>query len=593
MARLSIRKLTVYGFLILIIGALVGGVTLIHLIFKYEAIEANQQVVKDAYDSIFALKYNTERLLTTPDLPKQQKIWEENAETFDVKFKILTKAMPEQAEKAKQFWQVAQAEIKNVSAQLKSPLFSEKNVMEKSLLRRLGEGFNANETSEYYVSTRTLTDLIDYLNQYEDFVLDELFELNALYRIEGNHRLRATQNLLILTPISTFLMLVILAAILFILIRRVETELKKQSEAVRQSMTNIVITDLDGAIEYVNPSFLKRTGYTLKEIIGNNPRLLKSGKTDPRVYSDLWETLLAGGVWEGEFCNRRKNGELYWERAVISPIQNDRGQTTNFVAVKQDITEKKHQEDELKVALSKAKKASNAKSDFLASMSHDLRTPLNAVLGYADMIREKTFGPVGNRNYEDYIENIYFAGQQLLSLINDILDLSKIESEEFHLNETEVNLSHLIRFVIKSFEPQLNERSLKFDFKNSLPAPWILADERALTQIFNNLISNAIKFTPDEGHVTISYLEQENDALSIRIQDTGQGIPENILEMIAEPFITGNPGIADDQHGTGLGLYICQRLVKLHGGIINIESQVGYGTTITIELPAKRRLKKE
>jgi PAS domain S-box-containing protein len=216
-----------------------------------------------------------------------------------------------------------------------------------------------------------------------------------------------------------------------------EEELRKLSRAIEQSTATVLMTDRNGRIEYVNPHFTRLTGYTPEEARGKNPRILKSGAQPPEFYRELWSTLKGGKDWRGEFCNKKKNGEIYWESATISPIKNQAGEITHFVAVKEDITERKRVAEELQRAKEAAEAATQAKSVFLANMSHEIRTPMNAILGFSQlMLRDPALTP-GQQQHLDIINR---SGEHLLALINDVLEMSKIEAGRVVLNPTDFDL---------------------------------------------------------------------------------------------------------------------------------------------------------
>ncbi|MEE9497191.1 MAG: PAS domain S-box protein, partial [Desulfobacterales bacterium] len=206
--------------------------------------------------------------------------------------------------------------------------------------------------------------------------------------------------------------------------KKAQDQLRKLSRATENSPASVVITDKNGTIEYVNPTFCKVTGYSKEEAIGNNPRVLKSGNLPESFYKDMWETILSGKTWRGDFINRKKSGGEYWESASISPIKNSDGEITHFVAVKQDITERKHMEKELIQAKQAADDANQAKGEFLANMSHEIRTPMNAVIGMAHLALKTDLSP----KQRDYLKKIQSSANSLLGIINDILDFSKIEA---------------------------------------------------------------------------------------------------------------------------------------------------------------------
>ncbi|MEO0303631.1 MAG: PAS domain S-box protein, partial [candidate division WOR-3 bacterium] len=199
-----------------------------------------------------------------------------------------------------------------------------------------------------------------------------------------------------------------------------EREIEKLLFSINQSPASVVITDTEGNIEYVNKKFTEVSGYTFEEVKGKNPRILKSGEKSKEEYKELWDTIKSGREWRGEFHNKRKDGTLYWELALIAPIIDKDGKIINFVAVKEDITERKRMEHELFESKLKAEQATKAKSIFLANMSHEIRTPLNGIVGMVDLL----LGTKLDKDQEDYAKTIKYSSITLLTLINDILDFS-------------------------------------------------------------------------------------------------------------------------------------------------------------------------
>ena len=222
--------------------------------------------------------------------------------------------------------------------------------------------------------------------------------------------------------------------------RNAQDQVRKLSRATENSPASVVITAKDGTIEYVNPTFCEVTGYSAEEAIGNNPRVLKSGNLSESFYKNMWQTILAGETWRGDFINRKKSGEEYWESASISPISDAEGEITHFVAVKQDITERKHMEVELIQAKQAADDANKAKGDFLANMSHEIRTPMNAVIGMAHLALKTDLSP----KQRDYLKKIQTSANALLGIINDILDFSKIEAGKLDMESVDFNLDDVL-----------------------------------------------------------------------------------------------------------------------------------------------------
>ncbi len=395
-----------------------------------------------------------------------------------------------------------------------------------------------------------------------------------------------------------------------------DIRIKILSQAMASSPVSVVITDHNGVIEYVNPKFEFLTGYTLAEAVGKNPSVLNAGVQPKDYYRDMWQKISAGRDWKGEFCNRKKNGELYWEQALISPILNEAGRITHFVAVKEDITERKRMTEELSRAKVMAESANQAKNEFLANMSHELRTPLNAIIGFSEVLQEGYFGGLNEKQHE-YVADILGSGRHLLSLINDILDLAKIESGKMELETTRFAVHGLLEnslFMIK-------EKALKHGISLSVNMPEsdraleITADERKLKQVLFNLLSNAAKFTPDGGGIVLGarkiadfavrrmeltgegppsgngvHAVDQGPGVEIRVSDTGIGLDAEDLPHLFDEFYQVETGMSRQGPGTGLGLPLARRFVELHGGVIWVKSrgaELGsiFGFVLPLEVP--------
>ena len=365
-----------------------------------------------------------------------------------------------------------------------------------------------------------------------------------------------------------------------------EEKLRKLSQAVQQSPVSIVITDADGTIEYVNPKFVEVTGYTTEEAVGQNPSILSSGEQPPEFYREMWETIKSGRVWQGEFHNRKKNGQSYWESASISPILNAQGKVTHYVAVKEDITKRKKTEDELHKAKEIAEAATLAKSEFLANMSHEIRTPMNAILGFLELVLEDKALSKFQRAHLTTAQN---SANSLLGLINDILDISKLESGKFTIEQHPFKLFQLVKEIQATMETAAQKKGLKleFDIQSSLSGLF-MGDPLRLRQIIINLVGNAIKFT-QKGGVSVRIMPAEKKGqLYFMIKDTGVGIPADRLGQIFDSFTQADTSTTRKFGGTGLGTSISKKLVELLGGRIWVESEEGKGSIFhfTINLPS-------
>lgn len=495
-----------------------------------------------------------------------------------------------------------------------------------------------------------------------------------------------------------------------------EQEVNSLSLALDQSANIVIITDINGKIEYVNKAFTKITGYTYEDVINKNPRILKSGRMSAAFYRKLWNTISAGKQWEGEFMNRKKNGDLYWENATITPIRNKEGVILKYLAIKEDITLRKlteqalklseeqhrtlvsnipgtiyrsafnksrtmhyisnavknltgyppedfknnlrrkfisviHPDDvervldtirmgiknfkqyqieyriitnenkvrwvtdkatavfdendkiqwldgfilditdrvdvleELKKAKNQAEFANKSKSEFLATMSHEIRTPLNSILGFTDLLENE----ITDKTYLNYLNSIKSSSKNLLTLINDILDLSKVEAGKLDINYVYFDIRNILQELRQIFLIKIQSKKIGFLVNISEKFPnYIHLDEVRLRQILLNLVGNAIKFT-EKGSVTVKLsaeninpLSEKADKIMIEVEDTGIGIRQEARKNIFETFRQEYQQDDKKYEGTGLGLTITKRLVEIMNGTISVESEPGSGSVFRI-----------
>lgn len=364
-----------------------------------------------------------------------------------------------------------------------------------------------------------------------------------------------------------------------------DAELRKLSRATEQSPALIVITDTKGNIEYVNPSFEKVTGYLSSDVKGKNSNLLKSGYTPRSVYNDLWNTLLSGNEWRGEFQNKKKNGELYWEAASISAIKNEKGKITHFIAVKEDITKRKELEFDLKHAVDQSEESSRLKSSLLSNMSHELRTPLNGILGLSQILIEE----MTDTSLSSFAKKIYLAGKRLMITLNSILDLSEIESNTTQINKIEYDLGTQINYLLTQYIYAAKEKGLNFSVNILDDNITALVDERLCNQVLINLVDNAVKYT-EKGKIEISIEKEiihEVCYLKICISDTGIGISQENIPLIFEEFRQVSEGFNRSFEGSGLGLTLVKKMLLLLEGKLKVESEIGIGSKFIVYLPGK------
>lgn len=484
---------------------------------------------------------------------------------------------------------------------------------------------------------------------------------------------------------------------------QVEQELRKLSRAVEQSSATVVITDVNGRIEYANPKFTQLTGYSLEEALGKTPSILKSGLTPPHVYQDLWTTIKAGGQWRGEFCNRKKNGELYWENASISPLTNEQGVITHFIAVKEDVTDRKQAEEALRLSekrlidilesthdkffaldhnwriqyanqrfirrigvntedligksfwevfpnllgteveanfrrvkeegkpvqfqtgnfyasfwyeisafptqdglavfaidrteqhkaeealreseavlrtyAEKLERSNRDLQEFAFVASHDLQEPLRKIASFAEVLLSTSENL--DERQRGYLDRLCQASERMRKMIDDLLELSRVATQGQPY--ARVELSKVAAHVISDLELQIERTGGTVEVGD---LPVVEADPLQIRRLFQNLISNALKYhRPDVPPVVkVSGTQLSPELIQIRVEDNGIGFDENQVERIFQPFqrLVGKSQF----EGTGMGLAICKRIVERHGGELIARSTPGVGSTFIITLPA-------
>ncbi|MBF0460482.1 MAG: PAS domain S-box protein [Magnetococcales bacterium] len=384
--------------------------------------------------------------------------------------------------------------------------------------------------------------------------------------------------------------------------KRAELEVRKLSQAVEQSPAGVMICDLTGRIVYVNKQFTRMTGYEPAEILGKNPRLLQSGETPSATYQAMWKTIANGKVWHGELHNRRKDGSVYWELNTIShihapnqlvssedPPAGSISINTFYLAIKEDISSRIAMEKDLQQAKEAAETVNQVKDDFLSNISHELRTPLNTIAGCTSVMLDADFGEL-NKNQRKYLHNIQSSAERLSDLISDLLDLSKVNSEQFTLEKSFFELSPLVQALGESVAEQVAEKGLTFVSHLDAEVPErVKGDPVRLRQVLMHIVRNAIKFTP-AGQVKLSVTRDDSRhdvpvAICFTVTDTGIGIPEEKQRTIFELFMQVDSSSSRRYEGTGLGLTIAKRLIELMGGAIHLKSRVDEGSVFAITIP--------
>lgn len=367
-------------------------------------------------------------------------------------------------------------------------------------------------------------------------------------------------------------------------------ELRRKDAVLRSVFDNaavgMVLHAADGSTRVrVNSAFCDLVGYSEADLL-NNPYetlthpddLLQSLEQRRRLANDEVEVI----TMEKRYLH--KDGHTVWGSVSSSIIHGDDGEILNYVSFIQDISARKAAEQSLREATESAIDANRAKSQFLATMSHEFRTPLNAILGFSQLLGNEIFGPLGDKRYKGYADNIRDSGELMLALVNDVLDISTIEAGKRLLVLEPVDLGDVIEDCVRTFATMAEEKAItvKVDLANDIPP--LTADRRAVVQVVLNLVSNAIKFTDPAGHVTVG-VTSSSDTLALSVEDTGIGIPEGALKTVTEPFTRSHSNPHLSQTGTGLGLSIVKSLTEAHGGTLTINSTPGKGTLVTVRLP--------
>ncbi len=378
--------------------------------------------------------------------------------------------------------------------------------------------------------------------------------------------------------------------------KRAETELRKLSQAVQQSPVSVVITDINGTIEYVNPKTLETSGYSLEELIGNNPRIFSSGEKHKEEYKILWDTITSGKEWRGEFHNKKKNGELYWESELISPIIDEKGNLLHFLGVKEDVTEKKQLLQDLINSKEKAESANKLKDAFIANMSHEIRTPLNGILGMTSIIQE-AYSQYAAAEEERFFTSIKRSSKRLINTVDKILNFSLMQIGDFPVKKADISLEAIIGGLVPEFNQLAAMKSLKIGFNTTIGGDTVFADSNAIKTALENLIDNAIKFT-NTGSIDISIYRDKQSNICVDIRDTGTGISEEYLQGMFEPYSQEAIGYSRPYEGLGLGLAITKKLLDLNGASIAVKSKKGEGTSCTIrfdmhDMPEKKNKPEE
>ena len=380
--------------------------------------------------------------------------------------------------------------------------------------------------------------------------------------------------------------------------RRAERALSDAEKKYRSIVENAAggIFQLTGEGLYlsVNPAFARILKYenaeqVLREVKNAHEQVYMDFGGRQAFYQKLHKS---NDIQNQEVQMRARDGTMIWVRESVRAVKDDSGQLLFFEGSIEDITERRESERAIREAKMSSDLANRAKSEFISNMSHELRTPLNSIIGFSEMIKNEVFGTIEQRSYWEYARDIHESGQKLLRVINEILDISKIEAGERQLNEGVVNVKEVIAASEDLLDVKIDNTKLTIT-KTLDNLPDLVGEELAIKQIILNLLSNAVKFTPEGGRVTIAGHVAKDGRLHISITDTGIGLDDYEIDKALSPFGQVDNELSRSGSGTGLGLTLVDALIKLHGGDFELISQKGIGTTATAIFPAERVVKKD
>jgi PAS domain S-box-containing protein len=368
-------------------------------------------------------------------------------------------------------------------------------------------------------------------------------------------------------------------------------DLERLSYVAARTRNGVIICDPTGRIEWVNEGFERISGWRIGEVVGRKPGdFLRGPETDSSVSQQVGAAIRRGIAFQFTILNYHKSGTPYWIEADVNPVFDKAGTLVNFVSVQVDITERRraeellrHQSEKLADMNSRLEQALRSRDGFLAAMSHEFRTPLNGVLGLTELLLLKTAGDVTERQ-QNYLMRIQECGNHLLELINDILDLAKIQAGKTAIEMGDCSVREICEASVRLVEESARRKRQTLTLAYREPDLQVRADKRRIKQVLVNLLSNAVKFTREGGEIGLELGAKESE-VHIDVWDTGIGIPANKISKLFQPFVQLDDSLARDYSGTGLGLALVRELVDAHGGRMEVESRVGEGSRFRVVIP--------
>ena len=363
-----------------------------------------------------------------------------------------------------------------------------------------------------------------------------------------------------------------------------EENLRKLNRGIEQNPVSIVITDNRGCIQYTNPKFTETTGYQFSEVENKLSRILRPGKLPNEKFQSVWKCISEGRTWQGEFQNKRKNGELYWESVTIAPIFDEYNSISNYIIMNQEITELKNLIEQLVSAKDSAEKADRLKSEFLAQMSHEIRTPINTIMSFISLIKDE-LAENTDESIKESFKIIELGSMRITRTIDSILNMSELQAGSYETKYQTIELcSGIIEPLYTEFKQFAQNKSLNLELRLNEKPITLNCDVYTTSQLFANIIDNAIKYTKEGSIIIESGINKSNEKY-ISVSDTGIGMSNDFMQKIFEPFSQEEQGYTRRFEGTGLGLSLVKKYVEINNYKIDVNSKKNEGTTFTISFP--------
>ena len=616
MKKYKVTQVLAYAAVLIFIMLLSSSYLISTILNKLENYNSLHQAYERTYSDALMVKYHSEKLLTTTDIESNILLWKESKNKFEKSIENLNSVDSQRVKDTKimYFWHIIKSESNNIEKKLSNSLFKKENILEKSLLRKLGEEFFVNNESESYLMISNLKNSLNYLNQYEEFLLEEIYSMKNEQQTNIYKKINETKEFGLLFSIGILTFFLILLSFIAKKIFCIEEDLyakKVELEGINETLDNKVIEKTKQIV--TTTQMLEEAqktasiGSWILDITQNklewSNEIFNIFQIEKKNFQPSYEFFLSSihpddvemvnNAFQNSLKTKEsydiehrlllKNGQVKYVRERGNSKFNNNGDAVYSSGTVQDITKEQNLRDIILEEKEQALQANRSKSDFLANMSHEIRTPLNAILGFVGLLKDECQEDTPHK----YISTIEDSGKTLLAIIEDILDLSKIENNKLDIENIDFDVKKEFQTAIEIFKARAKEKNimLNINIQSDVPS-YLKSDPLRLKQIVSNLLSNAIKFTKHDKNidVTISYL---NENLTISVKDEGIGISQDKVDTIFEAFTQEDTSTTRKYGGTGLGLTISSSLVALLGGTLKLKSTKGEGSEFYFTIQSK------